>query len=126
MMSACGIEAIINAEREMSAKLNNWWTQTLNSEILYGKTPEVEVDKEVEAKANEILKAEFAEKLGEYPKTEWAVGNDGSSYMYTYCPKCGRQILAVKLKEENDTRPEHLLWWCQCEYRLLTKTKDAQ
>ena len=87
--------------------------------------PEVKVDKEVEAKANEILKAEFEEKLLPYPEVQWTHGIDDDR-MYTLCPKCGARITFVKTKKETEKQCEHLMWICECSHEMLTKTKDAE
>jgi len=87
--------------------------------------PEAKVDKEVEAKANEILKAEFEEKLLPYPEVRWMNSIDDNR-MYTFCPKCGARVTFVKTKKETEKQCEHLMWICECSHEMLTKTKDAE
>ncbi len=99
--------------------------QTLASSAIF-TVGEAKVDKEVEAKANEILKAEFAEKLLPYPLTHWSVDGDKNSYLFTFCPKCGREMRHVTLYADTDRHPEHLMWECNCSYTMFTKTKDAE
>lgn len=83
------------------------------------------MDKEVQDKANAILKQEMAEKLAPYPQLIEEKHDDGCSNIYTLCPMCGMRVSQVVYQEETEKRPEYLVWNCYCGYKHRTRTAGS-
>jgi hypothetical protein len=92
----------------------------------YGSLKEQPVDKEVQDKANAILKQEMAEKLAPCPQLIEEKHGDGYATFYTVCPKCGMRIGAVTYHAETERQPEHLSWSCACGYIHKTRTAESK
>jgi hypothetical protein len=75
------------------------------------------MDKAVQDKANELVKAEKAEALLPYPK--------GLRKRGAMCPKCGMVTYGPIYHTESDSAPEYLSWKCACGYEMKTIAKDA-
>lgn len=84
------------------------------------------MNKEVEAKANALVKEEAAAALRDYPTINRYANCDGGTVRYALCPKCANEIPYATLVKETEAVPEHLRWTCGCGYVMLTKTKDAE